>query len=261
MAWFTATVPSTSVTKEKTEERKSTLVEVDKRQTVDVKDALIPQGTPDLKAKLAKARRSRARGGSSMPKPVALWPVVRNLQLRFNATSGTSITTGAITLDDVLGAIGVIGRVANTSVTCLATSFKINAVKLWVGPSGSVATQSFVSFFSAGDDHEPDYMVENDIPINMQAAPNLLEFRPPKNSTASMWQRDTATGTDLIMVVGVGTTGSLVEVDLDFTLSTTLASSNSLTVTTSAVGVFYRLALNKTNGSSSLVPLAYQTTT
>ncbi len=196
-----------------------------------------------------------------MPRPVALWPIIRRLKLRFGASSGTTISTGAITLDDVLGAIGVIGRVANTSVTCLATSFKINKVTMWLGPSGSVATQSFCSFFSAGDDHEPDYMVENDVPINMQGSPSCLVFRPPKKSTAGLWQRDTATGTDLIMVVGVGTTGSLVEVDLDFTLSTTLASSNSLTVTTAAVGVFYRLALNRTNGSSSLTPLAFQTTT
>ncbi len=132
---------------------------------------------------------------------------------------------------------------------------------MWIGPSGSVATQSFCQFFSAGDDHEPDYTVEDDIPINMQGVPEMLEYRPPKNSTARMWQRDTATGTDLIMIVGVGTTGSLVEVELDFTLSTTTASSNALTVTTAAVGVFYRLALNRTNGSGSLVPLSYQTTT
>ncbi len=211
--------------------------------------------------KVLSVTRIGAKGGSAMPRPVALWPVVRGLRLRFGAASGTNIATGAITLDDVLGAIGVIGRVANTSVTCLATSFKINAVRLWVGPSGSVATQSFVQFLAAGDDHEPDYMVENDIPINMQGGPNMLEYRPPKKSTASMWQRDTATGSDLIMVVGVGTTGSLVEVDLDFTLSTTVASSNAITVTTCSVGVFYRLALNKTNGSSSLVPLSYQTTT
>ncbi len=256
MDWFTPTGPLGKTAPD----RKPAKAEAGNQPT-DVKGPPPEESKDWLLVAARRGRRARPKGGAKMPTPVALWPIVRNLRLRFNATAGTSITTGAITLDDVLGAIGVIGRVANTSVTCLATSFKINAVRLWVGPSASVATQSFVSFFSAGDDHEPDFMVENDIPINMQAVPNLLEFRPPKNSTAGMWQRDTATGTDLIMVVGVGTTGSLVEVDLDFTLSTTLASSNSLSVTTSAVGVFYRLALNKSNGSSSLVPLAFQTTT
>ncbi len=204
--------------------------------------------------------RGSGWGKAGIPTKVPLWPKIR-LRLYFNASSSTDKSTGLVTLDDMLGAIGVVGRVANTSVTCLATSFRVRKVTIYQGPAGASAAYSAINWFSAADEREPDYEEIQVTPLNYQGPSAMLTSYPPKSSTCGYWHRDTSTGTLLLFTVEVGTTGSVVAVDVTFTLPTTIASSNALTVTTAAVGTFYRMSLNRTHGSSSLQPMGYQSTT
>lgn len=215
-----------------------------------------------LEGRFISGRNVIKTGKSAMvPKAIPIFPKIP-VTLRFKTTAAVAGTTGAITLDDILGAIGVTGRVANTSVTCLATSFRVKCVRIYIGPSSTGTVDASVTWGTAGTTAEPDYLEVDAGAVNYQGQTQCLSSFPPKNSTAGYWFRDTVTGTLVVFVITCSTTGSVVEVDLEFTLPTATQSSNSITVTTAAVGNFYRLGLNKTNASANLMtPIGYPTTT
>lgn len=194
---------------------------------------------------LKGGKMGSGRLAGRLPPRLPTWPYIR-LVLRVSNTGATDATTGLITVDDMLGACGVIGRVTNTSVTCIFSSFRVRKVTLYLAPATNRASAQ-VDFFSGTEKRNPDMEYDTSIPTNYEGAPATLVFTPPKASLDGFWYRDDNTGTDPVMSVICTTTGSVMDVELDATIDTAILSSNSIAVSTAVVGTFYRVCLNKTN--------------
>lgn len=214
--------------------------------------------------KLKQTMKGRRGGSGLLPlsKQIAIFEVIHS-KLRFKNPSAAlaSATTGLITINDVFGAILVVGKVTNTSVIPVATSFRLRKVTIWLAGGGSAEADASIEYFSANSDQEPDMEYMNTIQAGT-ALCQAVSRRPPKNSTAGFWYRDTMSPVNTaVLGLKISNANSVVELDVDWTLPTAIISSTTITVATATVGAFYRLALNKTNGSSTLVPYDYNTTT
>jgi len=216
--------------------------------------------------KKAKKRMISQMGGSmgrsGLPKEVDLWPRNRGLTLAFRV--GTAVAAGAasgqIQVGDVFGAIGVVGRVTNTSVTPLASAFRLKECRIYAANSGTGVSDAEIIWFSGNTDQEPD---ESKVRTAQawQTMPNVTVSRPPRNSLAGFWHRDTVASMTTLVLGLTATVGSVVHLDLDWDLPTGVTASIPITVSTAVVGTFYRLALNRTAGSSTIIPADYNTTT
>lgn len=215
-----------------------------------------------LKGSMRKG--GRRQGGSrnlQLPREIPVFSVI-NTKLRFkNSGAIATATTGLITINDIFGAILCIGKVSNTSVTPLATSFRIRKVSIWISGSTAAEADAGIAWFSANSDQDPDMEYVDEIQ-QMAGLSQCVVSRPPKNSTAGFWYRDTVSPVNTaVFGLKISNQNSITEVDLDWTLPTSVVGSATITVSTATVGAMYRLALNKTNGSSTLVPYNYTTTT
>jgi hypothetical protein len=167
-----------------------------------------------------------------------------------------------VSIDDIFGAIGVIGRVTNTSVTALASAFRLRRVTITQGgnAAGNIENAAIL-WFSANSDQEPDYEVIAPAPTTASLMQQVTST-PPRKSTAGFWYRNVISpATTTVFSLAISNAYSIIDVDLDFCLPTSVVSSQAITVSTAVVGQFYRLALNKANGSSTMIPIGYTTTT
>jgi hypothetical protein len=209
-----------------------------------------------IKRTLAKfvvtpARLLISKGKVALPRSIPVWPIMR-VVLRFSNTAACPIGNGLIYADDIFGAIGVYGRVTNTSVTPIATSFRIRKVTMYVAPSSSGAVLAHLVFLDTAD-RVPDTVSNDAMPPTYYGEPYVLVGVPPKNSSASLWYKNTGTFSTAIFGVDVSTTGTVLDLELDFTLSSDVAASDTITVATAVVGKFYRLPLNKTSTSGGIL--------
>lgn len=222
---------------------------------------------PVLRFKRAKANPvlMRGRKGKSV---AATWPPeidiecrVRRQVLRFETTNAVSGINGIITATDIFGAIGVIGRVTNSSVTAIAQSFRLKRVTIW--PSGSTSGVVLDSIsWASDDDHDPAIKKNGIRPAGIVGEPSAITAVPPRNSTSGFWMRDTVAVANVAMVyLEISGTGSIVDLELEWTSMDGISSSQSITVATAVVGTFYRLYLNKVAAANTLKPVDFPSTT
>jgi hypothetical protein len=218
---------------------------------------------PDFKGLSVTTRgrkRGRANGRAMAP---SLPPTIRNnLQtrqvLRFYNTAAITGSNSNVTNTDIFGAIGVIGRVVNSTVTPFASSFKINSVTIWPA-SGSGSSDVSVTFQEQSNDSSEDLEMSSAMPASVTTT-SMFRAYPPKNSLASFWINETQTSGLVFMNIILSGTGSIVDLDVTWTLPTGWNSSQTISVSTAAVGTFYRLALNHAVAANTLVPVDYATT-
>jgi hypothetical protein len=202
---------------------------------------------------------SRRGVGGAIPPVVPLWPI-NKLTLRSRATATIAVaSTGAITIGDIFAAIGGIGRVVNTSLTLYATSFRVKKVRIYPPNSSAGVGNTEVVWFS-GDDREPDFAKVRTVQA-YQAVPFCVVSAPPPKSTAAFWYRDQVANMNTLVLGITCDTGCVIDLVLEWTLPTGFALPLVYSVSTAAVGTPYRLSLNRTNGSSSLVTMNFTTTT
>jgi hypothetical protein len=207
---------------------------------------------------LAKGKRGSNSG--IYPPAIEISALIKRQTLRFETTAAVSGANGIITATDIFGALGVVGKVTNTSAVALATSFRLRRVTIWPSASSSAGVVAAMSWAS-DDDHDPDRRKVDFRPAGMVGTPNSFSSVPPKNSLAGFWMRDTvAVANVALFYVDISGTGSVLDLELDWTLSTDETTSQTITVSTAVVGKFYRLYLNRVAGANTLKPVEFTAT-
>jgi len=238
--------------------QKGGFVVVDKEKKDPSKVYQVVRYRQSAPGKVIKNGKGQRQTGIAVPRRIVVFPVIP-LTLRFINNAALTSGTGIITVADVFGAIGVIGRVTNTSVTALATAFRLKRMLIYL-PVDATYDGCQVHWFTGEEDREPD-MEYVETRAGGVTAPQGLSFVPPKNSLVSQWYRDTyAEATQSIAITTVNNPDAVLDVDLEFTLPTAITSSQVITVATAVVGTFYRLSINRAAGGG-WVPIDYQTTT
>jgi len=208
--------------------------------------------TVRLSKKVRQRLTKRGRKNiSQSPREIYTFPPI-SITLRFISSAVTSMTTGAITVGDIFGAILCIGRVVNSSVTAVATSFRIKRVAVYP-PVDATYNDATLVWFTGLDDREPD-LQKTETRAGGVSTPMGKVFVPPTNTVAGMWYKNVYTPqTELVFALAVTAGDFVIDVDLDFTLSGgPVGSLLSIGVATAAVGNPYRLPLNRVNGSAQL---------
>jgi hypothetical protein len=185
--------------------------------------------------------------GSSLPPQIDITPNCRHT-FRFVCGNVASVTC---TNQDILGAIGGICTVANSTVRLWASSFRMHSVKMW--PSANTTTTPTYAdvFWGAGAYGSKDAEFLKAVPGGCTVT-GLVTFKPPKGTFAANWISNTISGNYVIMGVQCSI-GTIVDVDLSFTLVNQVAPANS-SISTGTLGAIYYLCLD---GSSTHQYTAY----
>jgi hypothetical protein len=189
--------------------------------------------------------------GQASEGPGAFQPNIRyNHKFRFRATADFS---SYVTDSHLLAVAGTVCTVTNSTASVLARAVRISNVKLWSPPAyqGETATVSLTWF---GALNSPNLEVSDTTSSVTKNA--YISVRPPKNSLASFWQKNTAT-TLFNMVCPINT---ILEISLEIIQSDQETSVQTTTYTTCTAGQIYYPALSH-GVSDLLVPIGLQTTT
>jgi len=201
------------------------------------------------------ARRRRNRNDNPLKPGQLVSTVPYTHTFRFGGAA--NVSSGAITVIDILGAAGVFTEVANTSVVPWYDTVKVNWIKIW-GTGLSVTTNqpsTITLTWSGGQGFSADIVIV-DTSTN-PTAPPYITSRPPPRSAASFWLASSAANTQ--QVLSIAATDPII-VDLNVSLQTNGAGAgDTLSVVTAAVGVAYWLALDGPAGNS-LVPIGLPST-
>jgi hypothetical protein len=206
----------------------------------------------DMKRRGPKRQKNR---GSALAMR-SIWPlqISANPRMRHKFRFGAG-SSGAgnyvITNNDVLLACGGICTVANSTITAIFSSFKINFIEMWAMAGASPATITinwngtpvFVSNMEASD-------------TSVSAAyPAHLLARPPRTSNAGFWQT-ASTGSLFVLTIPNDT---VIDMSVDIIMSDQQDVDTVTGVSTATLGAQYFLALDGA-ASNVLVPQSLNTT-
>jgi hypothetical protein len=173
-------------------------------------------------------------------------------RFRYLVTAGGSY---AVTANSVIGALGTVCTVTNTTVRPFASSFRIKKITVW--PSCSSAASQEVRIVWSNSltlgfvrDSEIERINPEGVSVTAPAV-----FKPPKLSLAEFWQ--TGSGSTMFTVVAI-TAGSVIDFEVDFTLSNGFLSATQA-VGTGTLGNVYYLYLDGST-SHNFVPLGIPAT-
>jgi len=189
-------------------------------------------------------RGRRTKGQQAALPPRLMVTLGGRKTLRFSSGGNASVTVA-----DLLGALGVIGTVTNTTAVAICSSVKVHAATVWNGASSS-ATSTIGLDWAAGESSQvPDEMHDESIPAGVTETSSLV-FRPPKGSLASFW----ITSADSAAVVfaikaPAGSVGGVLDLDVSFRICDTIQPL-AISVVTAVLGHVYYLALDGPSGNS-----------
>jgi len=197
----------------------------------------------------------RSRGMVSM-KPPAIVPNAHIRQtLRFVNTAGNSNLPVSAT--GILGALGVVCSVTNTSGVLIAGSFKLHRIRVWA-PANPVSANPgstiSIQWTSTGAVavNQTDLM-QSDSSIN-PSYPPFLDVKPPPGTQAKFWNQNTGN----VMFVVASPQYSIIDVSLEYVL-TDNSPINTTTLTVGVLNSLYYLALDGRT-SNTLIPQSLPTT-
>lgn len=228
-------------------ERKSPLI-------VELDDNQQPLEVPvDFKTVSARSTSSRAKGEplrTTLPPNLQTTPNVSHTY-RFQANSSAAV---AISMANVLGAIGGICTVANSKVNTWASSFRLKSLHIWGAPTTSAAKVDVA--WSAGESAQvPDEEHDATLPGGI-AVTSCLRFEPPARSLAGFWLESSDSAATLFTMTVP--TGSVVDLRLEYRLSNVFPGVQA-TVAAGTLGTVYYLALDGPS-SNTLRPVGLPTT-
>ena len=204
-----------------------------------------------------KTRRARARTRGFVNPPMLKSNVVISHKFRFLSSAAlVPTTTGYVTVGGLLGAAGTLGRVANTSVTCIFGSVRLKRIEMWAPPAaqGGAATVSVNYFAAAG---QPN-MEFSDTSVSVAQPAHIVAY-PPSQSLAGFWQNAIGFATALCGMTGPA--GTIVDVDVDLVMGDQDGTGQLIiNVATSVLGQIYYLALDQPGGTHVAVPVSLSTT-
>lgn len=193
-----------------------------------------------LREKVVVARYASKRGKSEMMDsgPPRLLTTFRGTNtVRFGCTTGGAYS---ITVANLLGSLGVIGKVSNSSVVAVMSSVKLDHIKVWSSASSSTLSTAAVDWSAGQSSQVPDENVDDTIPQGTSVPSGLL-FKPPRSSLASFWI--TSADSSAVLFKITVQAGSIVDVQCSYRMCDTI-SPLSITVATAVVGAMYYLALD-----------------
>lgn len=210
---------------------------------------LVVRGNQSLGQALDRLRNDA--GPTQGPPVILLSPTVRHT---FRFYQGTATASGRnITVGDFLGICGGVCTVTNSSLRCIATSFKVHSVTMYPATGGSCEC----NWVDAALDRVPDQAYNRVASVGM-TVPVGVRFSPPKDSLASKWFANTLTLTDNVCNIVTTSNSTYFDVDISYTTPNVL-SAVARTITTGTVGVYYYLDLDHGAGSG-ISPIGLPTT-
>jgi len=153
-----------------------------------------------------------------------------NHRYRFTSTSATATV---VTNSDVVGIIGAMVTVVNTSARLLAGTCKLRSVEVWTPPASQGAAAT-CSLEWASTTFSPNTEV-SDTTVSV-SEPAHIRAIPPRGSPQSFWM--TADGTAMFTLTAP--VGSIIDVSCVHVLNDTGAAGNSYSVGAAAtLGVLF----------------------
>lgn len=203
----------------------------------------------------SKGRGKGKRGGYQLPRVLNTTPIVR-ATLRFESTA--ALVRYAVSVGEVLGACGGICTVANSALTCWATSVRVKTIRIYPPVQGSaiLAQPAEVTWIGATGTGQKDNVKDRTIPYGVSIG-TMLRTTPPKNTFASMWQAASAASVGLFELTIED--ACIIELDVIYTLANTLATIDR-TIASGVLSNAYYLYLDDTGGST-IAPLGRPRTT
>jgi len=192
--------------------------------------------------------------GASLPAPLKT-TIKCTHTFRFFANAATSAVN--ITVADVLGALGVVGYIANNSVASWNSSFKINQLAIWpAGDAAASGPKTALVTWNAGTSFQiEDEVMDETIPQGVSLS-KCLVFSPPAKSLAGFWVNSGAAA-DILMNITVPV-GSILDLSVQYTNSNEFLGVG-VSVASGVIGTVYYLALDGPV-SNKLRPIGLPTT-
>jgi len=197
----------------------------------------------EVKTRGAATRRTnvRSRGVVARLPPEIMTTTTCHSTLRFQVITST-ITSTTINSAQLIGACGVIGKVVNTSVSSIASTFRVKRVTIWPSVSTSVDAIPEISWgYPSSTDVGKDVSWMSSVPTGVSQTGPVVSV-PPKGSLCSVWFRWDSSQADLFTLLNIPV-GSILDLSISFTLRNNLAGAD-ISVITAVVGSMYYLYLD-----------------
>lgn len=195
--------------------------------------------------------KARKLGGSSLPPVRDMTVTAKSHTFRYISTNGANGTN--VTPTNIIGACGGICTVANSKLTPWASSFLLKCIRCWPGTSSTGYEDVVIRWAAYNSIGTKDSKLERAIPQGLTST-GALEFRPPKNTVATWWQ---VANSSVLLVISCAP-GSILEMDIDFTLSNTFVTTDA-TIATGTLASVYYLPLDGAT-AHTITPLGLPTT-
>jgi hypothetical protein len=159
-----------------------------------------------------------------------------------------------VTPTSLLGAAGGIVAVANTTLTTIHSSVKVNQIDIWTPPASQGASAT-CSVNWVGYNNSPDREY-SDTSVSV-ATPAHVTCSPPQQSLASFWQAASATN----LFVVTAPTGSIIDVHLSLIFADGADQAGTgISIATGVLGSNLYLSLDP-NATHRYTPVSLTTTT
>jgi len=173
--------------------------------------------------------------------------------LRFTATSAAAAVSCSI--GNVLAAIGGIGTIANSTIESVASSFKLHRITIWPASTTAGSGQQAEIVWTNSGNYTRDESKSVAIPAGT-TMPDVVVNRPPKDALAADWQ--VSTGGSSAMFLVTCPAGSIIDVDVSWTLSNNFAGYTQSGYAAVTQGSAYYARLDGVGGK--FLPLGVPTT-
>jgi hypothetical protein len=149
--------------------------------------------------------------------------------------TSSAVTNFNLTRGMLGASVGGICTVANSTVTAVASSFRIKAITMWPPESGQASL-----YWATGSAEQALAKDEytTDVAATLMTVPQSTVFSPPPGSWNGMWQATSDNPTDVICQITLSS-GALLRVDLEFTLQAFAALYPQTGYTTATLGAWY----------------------
>lgn len=194
----------------------------------------------------------RLPGGFSLPPMLEATPRVSHT-FRYAASNTATVS---VSLAHLIGTCGGTCVVANSKLQPWASSVRIKSLTIW--PPVASGNYTFVNWAaSASGGYVPDTATMVNVPDSVTVT-GALRFVPPKNSLASFWLNPVTISTSATVFGMTIKIGSILDFDVEFTLSN-VSESGQQTIVAGILSNVYYLALDGPT-SNKLVPQGVPTT-
>jgi len=161
-------------------------------------------------------------------------------------TTSNNASSQLVTRLTLASVIGGIVTVANTTVSLIASSFRLHKVVVWPAAGTTVTIDQLIGG-TAEQALQKESLKGSDLPTGITLDKPVV-YRPPKTSYLSMWQATGSNSGDGLFTVS-GAAGAIFDIHLSFTLFSGIGSVCPTAVTTSTVplGDFVYMPLDTGN--------------